>query len=183
MRLPDEDAKYNILMIAPRDIRREVLKDYTVKRFPNYLSLKKHLLEMVLRDAEDGKRPALGALEHEGAGEGEAAITEEEAKAKIEQLNLEINALKGRSPKGGGKKGAGGKLKGGGKNNGNCAICNSPDHWKNECPENKFPPSKGAPKGGGKGTQKGFPVLFPGKGGAGAKGFFQQRQQGGPPNL
>ena len=54
MSMAEDDQKFNVLMIAPRDIRREILKDYTAKRFPSYLALKQHLLEMVVREVEDG---------------------------------------------------------------------------------------------------------------------------------
>ena len=61
MRMPEEDQTFNVLMIAPRELRREILKDYTLKKFPTYLHLKQHMLELVVREAEDGKRPPLGA--------------------------------------------------------------------------------------------------------------------------
>ena len=70
--MPEEDQKFNVLMIAPREIRRKILKDYTLTTLPMYLHLKQHTLELVVREAVDGKRPPLGALVEWQDDQGEA---------------------------------------------------------------------------------------------------------------
>ena len=181
----EDDQKFNLLMIAPREMRREILKDYSSVKFPTYLSLKQHLMETVVRESDE-MRKGLGAVEagiaKDDFGPEELAaareVTEQykreegdrdrqdlESWKKVEMLTAELNALKGQKGKG---KGKGFK--------GDCHNCGKSGHsWRN-CSEPLKPEL--AAKGGGKGG-KGGQAGDGGKGGqiaSGAARFFQNRR-------
>ena len=70
------DQQYAILNICPSDLRKEILKDYDFKKFPTYLSLKQHILNLITRDRD--------LQNHTTKGVHEVAKKDKKAKAKAD---------------------------------------------------------------------------------------------------
>ena len=172
-RMSVEDQQYVLLNICPADLRKEIMKEYNLRSYPTYLSLKQHVLNLITRDRDmqpqsrgvhglDGKekKPKTKAEEwwpDESAwnGEEEAPYPDGTEAEGAQSEWTGVNALKGGSKgKGKGKQG-----KGDGIFHGECHICGEWGHSKRFCPQNKGKGkgSKGKGKGKGKGKDgKGF---------------------------
>ena len=51
------DQQYLLLNICPGDLRKEIMKDFDFARFPTYLSLKQHVLNLSTRDRDLQAQP------------------------------------------------------------------------------------------------------------------------------
>ena len=50
--MPISDQQYALLNICPADLRREVLREYNLMKFPSYLSLKQFIQNLITRDRD-----------------------------------------------------------------------------------------------------------------------------------
>ena len=194
------DQQYALMNICPSELRREILKDYDLKKFPTYLSLKQHVLNLITRDRDlqnhssknvhevskkekrtKNKPDDWWADETNGQSEHGHEWQEQEDEEEGEQDWTYIGALKGTNKgKGKGKPGKGGSPA---LFDGVCHYCNEYGHTQRYCPllkgKGKGKKGKGKgkdSKGKGKGkAQDGYNAH--GKGGA-APPWMPQR---GPP--
>ena len=122
------DQQYALFNICPTELKKEILKDYDFKKFPTYLALKQHILNLITRDrdlqihtskgvhevSKKDKKDKVKADEWWPAGlygqadqgyEGQESTEDDEAEADWSY----VGALKGTSKgKGKGKPGKGG---------------------------------------------------------------------------
>ena len=50
--MPESDQQYCLLHIAPAETRKEVLKDYSLVKYPTYGLLKQHIQNLITRDRD-----------------------------------------------------------------------------------------------------------------------------------
>ena len=65
--MPVSDQQYALLNICPADLRREVLREYSLAKYPSYLSLKQHIQNLITRDRDLQSQAALRGV-HEVQG-------------------------------------------------------------------------------------------------------------------
>ena len=74
MEMDPEDKKFNVLMLAPADLRKKVLEqDYNKAKYPDYITLKQHLLTYVVREADEKTKGLHHTGPRDGEGNGEGA--------------------------------------------------------------------------------------------------------------